>query len=348
MQRRQDWVLTVSKTLVSSRLAPQLLFLESMLKSETLKPEWNAQKEQWKMRLSTCSTPAVLENAVNELDKHIQWTRILVAPDGRPLTAEEIASGQFGAGGAPSAQLPPPLSEQPSTAPPDGVPRGMARMLLLLESMGACQYDPKVVVQLYDVMYRWTSHALVDARDYAVMRTLSTLDAGRVQETQQMLQLDPSKLVLEEKDVKLAVQGRAEHQFTQVAPREVVAQQAADTNSEPMAILPRKMRVALPSDLTQCEPGARWLIQRGLDAGSDEDDDDDDDDDDAVGWSNGMGAASSSAASSAASCSTTSCSAAPLSSRAISASGQPASLQPGVKHELSGGPTRDPKRPRLA
>ena len=69
------------------------------------------------------------------------------------------------------------------------------------------------------------------------------------------------------------MRGRAEHHFTRPAERVVVAQQAADTNAEPMPILPRRPTVALPSDLSQCQPAARALIKRGLEV--DEDDEDD-------------------------------------------------------------------------
>ena len=60
------------------------------------------------------------------------------------------------------------------------------------------------------------------------------------------------------------VRGRAEHHFTRVPAREVIAQQAADTNAEPMPLLPRRTTVALPADESQLLPAARALVARGL------------------------------------------------------------------------------------
>lgn len=71
-------------------------------------------------------------------------------------------------------------------------------------------------------------------------------------------------------DVSLAVRARVEHGFTRVAAREVLAQQAAETNAEPMPILPKHTVVALPSDLSQCLLSARRLIESDL---TDDDDD---------------------------------------------------------------------------
>ena len=72
---------------------------------------------------------------------------------------------------------------------------------------------------------------------------------------------------VEAKDVTLAVRSRAENGFTRVAAREVLAQQAASVNAEPMPILPKRTVVALPTDLSQCVPGARRLLEQGLEVG---------------------------------------------------------------------------------
>ena len=174
---RDDWVAVVGGSAVCSDLANQLIVLESMLKAETLSSDWQIKKVSWKTRMGNCHEPKELELATKELEGAILWQRILVAPDGRPLSEAEIASGQFGVGGAPSTPLPPPLStalaaNKMPRAPPEGVPRLASRMLLLLQSMGANSYDPKVVVQLMDVMYGWTASVLVDAATNARMRVL--------------------------------------------------------------------------------------------------------------------------------------------------------------------------------
>lgn len=259
--RRTEWVTAVVGAFACAGLAQQLIVLESMLKTDTLSPTWPNAKTSWKNRMSSCHEPSELSAALNELDKAIQWQRILVAPDGRPLTAAEIASGQFGVGGTPSVPVPPPLSVAAPPNPPEGVPRAAARMLVLLQSMGARQFDPKVVVQLLDVMHSWTATILMDASNYARIRVLGTSGP------QLASQPEPP---VETQDVALAVRSRVEHSFTRIAAREVLAQQAADTNSEPMPILPRRTGVLLPSDMSECVPSARRLLERGLDVDDDD------------------------------------------------------------------------------
>ena len=269
---QQKWKNIVTSALDFNALAQELLVLESMLTSNSMAPEWQAHKAAWIMRVKQCAGPAVLEQLVGVLENTIQWHRILVAPDGRPLSAEELASGQFGVGGFPPTPLPPPLSltltaranggagsrgaASPSTVPdpPDGVPRAAARMQMLLLAMGAKDYDPKVVVQLLDVMHVWTASVLIDASQHARMRVLGSDSATRQHTLQLAMAAEPP---IEEVDVVLAVRGRAEHQWTSAAARDVIAQQAADINTEPMPILPRQPVVTLPTDLSQCLPCAR-------------------------------------------------------------------------------------------
>jgi hypothetical protein len=268
---QQKWKNIVTSALDFNALAQELLVLESMLTSNSMAPDWQSHKATWIMRVKQCAGPAPLEQLVGVLENTIQWHRILVAPDGRPLSAEELASGQFGVGGFPPTPLPPPLSltltaranggagssgaASPSMVPdpPDGVPRAAARMQMLLLAMGAKDYDPKVVVQLLDVMYVWTASVLSDASLYARMRVLGSDSATRQHTLQLAMAAEPP---IEEVDVVLAVRGRAEHLWTSAAARDVIAQQAADINTEPMPILPRQPVVTLPTDLSQCLPCA--------------------------------------------------------------------------------------------
>ena len=192
----------------------------------------------------------------------------MVAPDGRPLTEAEIASGQFGIGGLPPVPLPPPLSVAAPPNPPEGVPRAASRILLLLQSMGAKQFDPKVVTQLLDVMQTWTCTVLLDASQNARMRLLSR----QTYQQQQQQQAAPSgEPMVEVADVELATRLRMESgQFTRTAPREVLAQQAADANAEPMPILPRRSVVVPPTDAAQVAPAARRLLAAGLEIDDDD------------------------------------------------------------------------------
>lgn len=266
--RRNEWVTTVSNTQSCAAIARELLTLESMLKSETLASNWQVQKAVWRGRCAAVRSLTELKGVTGELDQAIQWQRILVAPDGRPLTEAEIASGQFGIGGLPPVPLPPPLSVAAPPNPPEGVPRAASRILLLLQSMGAKQFDPKVVTQLLDVMQTWTCTVLLDASQNARMRLLSR----QTYQQQQQQQAAPSgEPMVEVADVELATRLRMESgQFTRTAPREVLAQQAADANAEPMPILPRRSVVVPPTDAAQVAPAARRLLAAGLEIDDDD------------------------------------------------------------------------------
>ena len=174
--RRNEWVATVQSTLDVLTLSRQLLFLESMLKNDALNSTWSHSKLAWRGKLAMCTEAGVLEKSVGELDAAIQWARILVAPDGRPLTEAEIASGAYGVGGAPSVPVPAPLasSSEPPEEPPAGVPRSVSRILMLLQSMGVRRFEPRVAVQLLDMLYIWTASVLQDAASNARLRIIGT------------------------------------------------------------------------------------------------------------------------------------------------------------------------------
>lgn len=265
--RRGEWLAVVGVTVDIGTMVQHLLVLESMLKTEALAQAWAVHKAAWRARLAACTAPAELERAVGEFEAAVQWSRYLVGPDGRPLTQAEIASGVGLIGGSTSAPLPPPLSRSAPPEPPEGVPRAAARMLLLLQGMGVSQFDPNVAVQLLDIMHGWTTSTLLDASANSRMRVLSTAHP----QVRQQLALQPEP-PLEHLDIELAVRARAEHQFTRVAAREVLAQHAADTNAEPMPILPRRPVVALPTSAAEVVPSAWPLIQRGVSLDDDEND----------------------------------------------------------------------------
>jgi transcription initiation factor TFIID subunit 9B len=73
-------------------------------------------------------------------------------------------------------------------------------MRALLQSMGATQYEPRVVLQLAERMRKYTADLLYDSRDYAEHATRHTIDVA---------------------DVRLAVQERKFTTITNVPQREV-------------------------------------------------------------------------------------------------------------------------------
>ena len=84
---------------------------------------------------------------------------------------------------------------------------------------------------LLELMHGYTSDVLKDALIYSRMRQLRRRPPavpGAMGET------------VELSDTELAVRGRTSHGWTRPLPREVVAQQAADVNSEPMPLLQRR------------------------------------------------------------------------------------------------------------
>lgn len=283
-QRRASWVDEVQNTLDVPTLAQKLLLFESMLTQQTLSTGWSAnagaQKLAWRARCAECTEAADLDAAVGDLHGAIMWSRILVTPDGRPLTEEEIASGAYGIGGS-STPLPPPLpvGVEPGDAaavaaapaePPDGLPRGASRMMLLLQAMGVSDYDPKVAVQLLEFSHAWTAGCLNEAAQNSRVRALGLTGPAR-----QQLATQPEPPI-EVSDLELAVKSRAASHFVQRKSVEELMRWAAEVNSQPMPLLPRDPSVVqLPKDLRDIEPGARALVARGLDIHeSDESDDD--------------------------------------------------------------------------
>lgn len=274
--RRAAWVDDVAATLNVHSLVRSLLLFESMLTQQTLGPSWSAatpgatsQKLAWRARLAACAEAAELEAGVAELHGVIMWSRILVAPDGRPLTQEEIESGAFGIGGS-STPMPPPLPRVADGAvpsePPEGLPRGAARAMLLLQSMGVHQYDPKVAVQLVDLMHGWTASVLRDAGEFSRVRALGLTGQPALRQ-QLATQFDPPILL---PDLELAVKTRAGHSFKPQAPRELLSQQATETNLEPMPLLPKRQAVVLPIELSHVAPEGRRFVARGLDTMDDD------------------------------------------------------------------------------
>ena len=155
MQRRGDWVKSVSSTLNCMALSKLLLMLEGALKSEALAPTWTLHRGAWRGRVEVAHLPRELDANVRELEHNIQWHRIMQV---------ELAAGL---GRAPSTGLPLPLGAVEGAAeaePPPGLPRAAQRVLLLLRAMGVRSYEPGVVLQLLEVMQSYSADVLADAQ----------------------------------------------------------------------------------------------------------------------------------------------------------------------------------------
>ncbi|KAL1527773.1 hypothetical protein AB1Y20_009158 [Prymnesium parvum] len=255
VQRRSEWVKQLEQTPDAAALGPLLLSLENALKMESFSSAWTLHREGWRSRVvSAAHNLPLLEKAAIELEEAIQWDRILLDRGGRPLV-------QLSAGAACGTPVPPPLGEHDADAPPEppeGVPRLAVNIMLLLRLLGVRNYEPSVVAMLLELTHRYTSDVLKDALVYSRMRQLRRRGANGAALV--------ANEVVELQDTKLAVQGRTAHSWTPPPPREVISQQAAEVNNEPMPVLSKRPGICLPKP-EACEPCARHLVARGIDEG---------------------------------------------------------------------------------
>ena len=77
--RRGDWVNSVNATLNCVALSKLLLHLEAALKTEALAPTWQRERAGWRARVEVGQLPRELEAGVRELDRNVQWARIMQA-----------------------------------------------------------------------------------------------------------------------------------------------------------------------------------------------------------------------------------------------------------------------------
>eukprot|EP00735_Rhodelphis_limneticus_P006407 TRINITY_DN18815_c0_g1::TRINITY_DN18815_c0_g1_i1::g.15198::m.15198 TRINITY_DN18815_c0_g1::TRINITY_DN18815_c0_g1_i1::g.15198 ORF type:complete len:146 (-),score=8.62,sp/Q9SYH2/TAF9_ARATH/61.29/7e-47,TFIID-31kDa/PF02291.10/1.9e-39,Bromo_TP/PF07524.8/0.00063,CENP-S/PF15630.1/0.0027,Histone/PF00125.19/0.15 TRINITY_DN18815_c0_g1_i1:466-876(-) len=83
----------------------------------------------------------------------------------------------------------------------------------ILRSMGVTEYEPRVVNQLLEFMYRYVAETLEDAQVYSEYATKTEIDLEYV---------------------KLAIQSRVNFTFSQPPPRELLLELASQKNSIPL------------------------------------------------------------------------------------------------------------------
>lgn len=116
-----------------------------------------------------------------------------------------------------------PRTMESSEAPPK--PRDARTVEAILRSMGVEQYDPRVVNQLLEVLYRYVSSVLTDAREFSEHADKSAIDVD---------------------DVRLAIRSKVAFTFTQPPPRDVTMRLAAERNAIPLPPVAQRAGVALP------------------------------------------------------------------------------------------------------
>eukprot|EP00002_Diphylleia_rotans_P012750 TRINITY_DN2491_c0_g1_i2.p1 TRINITY_DN2491_c0_g1~~TRINITY_DN2491_c0_g1_i2.p1 ORF type:complete len:168 (+),score=41.05 TRINITY_DN2491_c0_g1_i2:51-554(+) len=107
------------------------------------------------------------------------------------------------------------------------LPRDAKVMAHILQSMGVEDYEPRVIHQLIEFMYRYLSEVFQDAQVYSQHANKTALDV---------------------EDVRLAVQMRVNTSFTQPPPREVILEIAQQKNSQPLPPIPQKFGIRLPPE----------------------------------------------------------------------------------------------------
>lgn len=109
---------------------------------------------------------------------------------------------------------------------PPPTPRDARTIQSILSHMGITSYDPRVVNQLLELLYRYVSSVLLDARH---------------------LSDHADRLTVEPEDIRLAIRTRTRFLFTQPPPRDVTMRMAQERNTIPLPPLGIKAGVAMPA-----------------------------------------------------------------------------------------------------
>ncbi|KAJ3023479.1 Transcription initiation factor TFIID subunit 9B [Thoreauomyces humboldtii] len=107
------------------------------------------------------------------------------------------------------------------------LPRDAKLVSLMLQGMGVEDYEPRVVPQLLEFMHRYVLDVLGDAQTYAEHANHNNITTD---------------------DVRIAIEGRAAHSFTNPPRREFLEALAAKKNAAPLPLIPEKYGVRLPPE----------------------------------------------------------------------------------------------------
>ncbi|PVD34379.1 hypothetical protein C0Q70_05651 [Pomacea canaliculata] len=106
-------------------------------------------------------------------------------------------------------------------------PRDAQVMSAILKDMGVLEYEPKLVNQMLEFTFRYITDILDDAKVYASHANKKNIDAD---------------------DVKLAVQSRTDHSFTNPPPRDLLLDICRQKNSQPLSAIKPYSSPRLPPD----------------------------------------------------------------------------------------------------
>jgi len=119
------------------------------------------------------------------------------------------------------------------------VPKDAKVMMSILKDMGVTEYDPKVVNQMLEFAFRYTTDVLEDAKIYSA---------------------HAKKKMVDLEDVKLAIQMNVDKSFASPPPRDVLLELAKQRNAIPLPTIRPQCGVKLPHD-RYCLTSANYKLK---------------------------------------------------------------------------------------
>lgn len=119
------------------------------------------------------------------------------------------------------------VDKSKQVAPTKHIPKDAQVIMSIMKDMDITEYEPRVINQLLEFIYRYVACILEDAKAYANHAKKKSID------------LD---------DVKLALNIQLEQMFTSPPPREVLAEVARTKNNTPLPFIKPHCGVRLPQD----------------------------------------------------------------------------------------------------
>lgn len=120
------------------------------------------------------------------------------------------------------------MAEKEKSKPPQtkNIPKDGQVILSIMKEMGITEYEPKILVQLTEFVYRYATSILEEARSYA----------------------NSKKRFLDLDDVRLALVLSSESTFTMPPSRETILECARNKNSTPLPLIKPHCGLRLPPD----------------------------------------------------------------------------------------------------
>lgn len=133
------------------------------------------------------------------------------------------------------------MSEKDKSKPQQvkNMPKDWQVVMAIMKEMGITEYEPKTIVQLTEFVFRYGSTVLEEARLFAN---------------------NSKKRVLDEDDVRLALQLQSENTFTMPPPREVLLESARNKNNSPLPLIKPPCGLRLPPD-RHCLSSQNYILK---------------------------------------------------------------------------------------